>query len=196
MNITDRLFKFRSAIVQVLNRKCQGCGLTSANIRDDEFSCRGGLTNHIIYRAMVIGTSGYSSNALVTLLQLWVSSGTANIDVDSLRLNVDKDCFVPLDTLSDPDCPLLMSVPLPTEPTTNIATTTRQVERTTRLVPITTTEDVSVVSSALEGVLTTGDVGGIIVAIVIIALIVVLLVALLVIIIKWRSTKKPKSYNV
>ena len=174
----------------MLSRKCQGCGLTSANILGDEFSCRG-LTNHIIYRAMIIGTSVYSPIALVSLLQSWVSSGTAYIDVDTLHLKLDEDCDVQLDTLRDPDCPLVTEAP-PTEPPSTPTTTEL---RTTQPPPIKTTEGPRVVSNALEGVLTTGDIGGILVAIVIIALIVVLLVALLVIVIKWRSTTRPKSYN-
>ena len=106
-NVTDRLLKFRGAVVEELNaRVCPSCGLTIANIRDDEFSCHGGLTNRIVYRAMIIGTDTYSAPSLVSLIQSWVTSGSASVTVFSSRLRFDKDCVAFLDTLNDPDCPL------------------------------------------------------------------------------------------
>ena len=106
-NVTDGLLKFRGAVVEELNtRVCPSCGLTIANIRDDEFSCHGGLTNRIVYRAMIIGTDTYSAPSLVSFIQSWVTSGSASVTVFSSRLRFDKDCAAFLDTLNDPDCPL------------------------------------------------------------------------------------------
>lgn len=85
---------------------CPSCGLTVANIRKDEFSCHGGLTDRIVYRAMIIGTDISSAPSLVSLIQSWVASGSASITVFSSRLRFDADCSTILDTLNDPDCPL------------------------------------------------------------------------------------------
>ena len=106
-NVTDSLLKFRGAIIQELNgRVCPSCGLTVPNIRNDEFSCHGGLTNRIVYRAMIIGTDTYSAPSLVSLIQSWVTSGSASVTVFSTRLRLDMDCAAFLDTFNDPDCPL------------------------------------------------------------------------------------------
>ena len=101
--------KFRRAIIEELDaRVCPSCGLTVANIRDDEFSCHGGLTNRIVYRAMIIGTGTYSAPNLVSLIQSWVANGSASVTVFSSRLQVDKDCTTYLDTFNEPDCPLMI----------------------------------------------------------------------------------------
>ena len=77
-----------------------------ANIKDDEFSCRGGITKQIVYRARIVGTDVYSSPGLVSLMQSWVGSGMASIMVQSSRLQLDPTCDTYLDTLQSPDCPL------------------------------------------------------------------------------------------
>lgn len=164
---------------------CPGCGLSLANIRDDEFSCRGGLTNSIVYRAMIIGTDVYNPFDLVSLIQSWVSSGFASIVVQRSHLFLDVDCNAMLDTLSDPDCPLA-------EPPV-MTTSAIPPRRTTQ--PSTTTGRPGVVSNAVASPIRAGVIGGILVATIIAALIAVLLVVLIVTILKWRTSKKKSSYD-
>ena len=172
---------------------CPRCGLTTANIRDDEFSCRGGLTNQIVYRAMIIGTTTSSPSDLVSLIQSWVRGGAANIRLSSgTRLYIDRDCDTPLDTLWDPDCPLptaTTSTPPPTISTTTISTTE----------PDTTAPDTTMQSSGTERsvgdaepVVRGGLIGGVVIAVVIVLLIVVLLVVLIVTIVKWKVALSDK----
>ena len=159
---------------------CSTCGLTTANIWDDEFSCRGGLTSQIIYRTMVIGTSVYSAPGLVSLLESWVASGTASITVLSSRLHLDKDCSTPLDTLSDPDCPLEVEIPTTmriTMPTTAVPmmTTPKEVKETT-----TKPEDKddnlgSIVKPVVGENVRAGEIGGFLVGAIIAILLVVLI---------------------
>ena len=86
---------------------CIDCGLKDADIRDDEFSCRGGLIKHIVYRAAMVGrTQKYNTRALVSQIHSWVVSGSASITVFFHRLHLDKDCKTYLANLSEPDCPL------------------------------------------------------------------------------------------
>ena len=171
---------FRGAVVEEINTMCPSCSLSIANIRDDEFSCHGGLTNQIIYRAMIIGTNSYSPNDLAFLIQSWVSSGYALIVVETSHLFLDKDCSTLLDTLKDPDCPLV----LPPTTTSSVA------PPKTTAPPITTKEKPGVVRNAVGSPLRAGDIGGILVALIIAVLIAVLLIVLVVIFIKWRAFKK------
>ena len=173
---------------------CPRCGLTTANIRDDEFSCRGGLTNQIVYRAMIIGTTTSSPADLVSLIQSWVRGGAANIRVSSdTRLYIDRDCDTPLDTLWDPDCPLSMattSTPPPTISTTTISTTEPDTTA-----PTTTTMQNSGTERSVgdaEPVVRGGLIGGVVIAVVIVLLIVVLLVVLIVTIVKWKVALSDK----
>ena len=177
--------KFRDAIVKEINIMCPSCSLSIANIMGDEFSCRGGLTNQIIYRAMIIGTNTYSPVALVSLIQSWVSTGYASIIVERSRLFLDKDCNTILDTLRDPHCP-------PELPSTTSSMTVP--ETTAPSSTITTTERPSVISEVMESPLRARDIGNMLVALIIALLIAVLVVVLAVTIIKWRAFKK-KSYD-
>ena len=95
-----------NGLAEELAHLCPTCGLTAANIKDNEFSCRGGLTKQIVYRARIVGTDVYSAPGLVSLLQSWVGSGRASIMVQSSRLQLDPTCDAYLDTLQAPDCPL------------------------------------------------------------------------------------------
>ena len=118
-NVTNRQLKFRRAMIDELDaRVYPSCGLTIANIKDDEFSCHGGLTDHIVYRAMIIGTDTYSAPNLVSLIQSWVASGSASVTIFSSRLRFDKDCTTFLDTFNEPDCPLSVE---PQQTTTVVA---------------------------------------------------------------------------
>ena len=95
----------RKGLAQELAQLCTTCDLTAVNIKDDEFSCRGGLTNFIVYRARIVGTDTYSAPGLVSLMQSWVGSSRASIMVQSSHLHLDPTCDTYLDTLQSPDCP-------------------------------------------------------------------------------------------
>ena len=98
------------------------------NILEDHFSCRG-LTNHIVYRAMLVGTGTYGAPAVVSLMDRWVASGSASLSALSTRLHLDKDCVTVLDTLDDPVCPLQTETP------TTTTTTSKSVTKTTTAKP-------------------------------------------------------------
>ena len=98
------MVEVRNGLVQEFSHLCPRCGVTVANIKDDEFSCRGGLTDYIVYRARIVGTDTYSAPGLVSLMQSWVGSGRASIMVQSSRLHLDPTCDIQLDSLYDTDC--------------------------------------------------------------------------------------------
>ena len=102
-NIED-LAQVRDGLVQEFSHLCPRCGVTAANIKDNEFSCRGGLTKQIVYRARIVGTDVYSAPDLVSLMQSWVNSDRASVMVQSSRLHLDPTCSTSLDSLYDTDC--------------------------------------------------------------------------------------------
>ena len=149
---------------------CPTCGLTVANIKDNEFSCRGGLTKQIVYRARIVGTDVYSAPGLVSLMQSWVGSGRASIMVQSSRLHLDSACATSLDTLKSPDCKGRGdSTPKP--PTDSFGK------------PITAPQ------SGSSGGASLGEIGGIAVGGVIIFLLAILIV-LIVVVIMWKMKSK------
>ena len=168
---------------------CSKCHLTRSNIRDDEFSCHGGLTNHIVYRAMIIGTTVYNPRDLLSLIQSWVRSGNASIRVSYTRLYIDQDCDTPLDTLSDPDCP-----PPTPSPITSIGSSTASTETIAEFdttAPSMTTDKsrVGKADTATKPVMIRASViGGASLGIVIVLLFTVLLIQLVVVIIKWKTS--------
>ena len=168
---------------------CPGCHLTRSNIRDDEFSCRGGLTDRIVYRAMIIGTTVYSPRDLLSLIQSWVRSGNASIHILSTRLYIDQDCDTSLDTLGDSDCSLPTTIP-----TTRLSSTTTSTEILTEsdtTAPSMTTKKsgVGITNAAMKPVMIRANmIGGAVLGIVAVLLLVVLLVQLVVIFFKWKSS--------
>ena len=105
--MADKLSLFRRAIISKLNTEvCPICNLSIADISDDEFSCRGGLTKHIVYRGEISGTEMYSAPALIFLIQSWIAGGSASITILSYRLYLDQHCTTLLKDLNEPDCPL------------------------------------------------------------------------------------------
>ena len=141
---------------------CPFCGLTVANIRDDEFSCHGGLTNRIVYRAMIVGTDTYSAPNLVTLIRSWIASGSASITVFSSRLRFDKDCTTFLDTFNEPDCPLYI------EPQ----------QTATAPKPI---ENVDISPGTPPNHVSAGEIGGFLIGAIIIVLLVVLILVIVIV---------------
>ena len=80
----------------------------------------------INYRARIKGTSNYSASDLVALLQSWVQSGEASINIQSIHYNLDQSCETALDNIYALNCgsqPLTLPSPSngtksPTEPPT------------------------------------------------------------------------------
>ena len=168
---------------------CSTCGLTTANIREDEFSCRGGLTNQIVYRAMIIGTEVSSAPYIVSLMESWVASGAASITVLSSRLHLDKDCSTPLDTLNDPDCPLVEAETTTATTATPMTTTKKMV---TTLKPTDKDKGPSVKPIIAETV-NAGEIGGFLIGAIIIILLGVLILVIIIITMRKFKSKSNKE---
>ena len=170
-NNKDNLINVRNGLAEELAHLCQTCDLTTANIKNDEFSCRGGLTKQIVYRARIIGTDTYSAPGLVSLMQSWVGGGRASIMVQSSRLHLDPTCGTSLDTLKAPDCEVVPPVPTdstkPTKPPK---------------------PEVQPFQSGSSGA-SVGEIGGIAVGGVIVVLLAILIV-LIVVVIMWKMKSK------
>ena len=162
---SDKLESVRNGLADELVHLCPTCGLTTANIKDDEFSCRGGLTDYIVYRARIVGTDTYSAPGLVSLMQSWVDSGRASIMVQSSRLHLDPTCDASLDTLKAPDCES------PGEESS------------------TTTESSAEAAAAKTSGASVGEIGGIAVG-VLIAVLLIILIVLVVLVIMWKMKSK------
>ena len=167
---TDNLDSVRNGLAEELAHLCPRCGLTAANIKDNEFSCRhGGLTTQIVYRARIVGTDVYSAPGLVSLMQSWVGSGMASIMVQSSRLHLDPTCDASLDTLKAPDC----------EGSRELSITTTTTTTTEIIIPSVSSESVHNKNVSL------GEIGGITVGILIAALLVII-IALIIAVIIWK----------
>ena len=105
----------------LLNGLCN-CVLTSAHISEGEFSLQNSGSENFMraresaesinYRARIKGTSNYSASDLVALLQSWVQSGEASINIQSIHYNLDQSCETALDNIYALNCgsqPLTLS---------------------------------------------------------------------------------------
>ena len=175
----DNLVNVRNGTAAELAHICGNCGVTAANIKDDEFSCRGGLTKQIVYRARLVGTDVYSAPGLVSLMQSWVGTGRASVRFQSSRLHLDPTCSSSLDTLKSPDCEL------------GGGTRTERPPKPTDFSKPTISDRPQAASQGAvqQGGASAGEIGGIVVGGIIAALLVVLIV-LLVVVIAWKLKSK------
>ena len=179
----DNLDNVRRGLSEELVHLCPTCGLTPANIKEDEFSCRGGLTKQIVYRGRIVGTEVYSATGLISLIQSWVASGRASLMIQSSRLHVDPTCLASLDSLRSSDCPIT-SQPITTAGSAPVTKTTQEGK------PETSTnkpdkQPIPGLSAAARG----GEIGGIFVGSLIVILLTVLIVLLaLVMLKKWKPS--------
>ena len=183
-NSTEKLYQVSKALAVELAHLCPTCGVTVANIKDDEFSCRGGLTNFIIFRARIVGTDVYSAPGLVSIMQSWVGNGRASIAIQSSsRLHLDASCPTSLDTLRSPDCPFVSPPAVTTtmgKPETK--TTMKKPEGTTTKQPPSSETKTGLSASARAG-----EIGGIFVGVLVVILLAVVIVLLAMILLKrWK----------
>ena len=184
-NSSDKLLQVRKALTEELAHICPACNLTVANIKNNEFSCRGGLTKYIIYRARMVGTDVYSALGLVSLMQTWVSTGTASISVrSSSRLHLDASCPTSLDTLRSADCPMVSP---PVVVSTDEKPVTKTTEENKKPEVTSKPEDGSQRGIGLSSAARSGEIGGIFVGSLVVILLAVLIVMLAIVMMKkWR----------
>lgn len=176
-NTTEKLLQVRKGLAEELTHICPSCGLTFANIKDDEFSCRGGLTNYIIYRARIVGNDMYSAPGLVSVVQTWVATGTASISVQSTsRLHLDPTCPTSLDTLRSPDCPMAPDIKTTEEKKPEVTTSKPDKGRS---------------GQSAAAAASAGEVGGIIIGALIVILLVVLIVVVSIFMMRRWKSKVP-----
>ena len=140
-------------IFDYLKKGCN-CGFTDANIETGFFSC-GQKDHQIIYRAHILGIANYSATDLVTLLQNWILTNRAFVTLNNFRMQLDPTCPTKLDTLDDPECPIIDITTVPTQTTPTVAMTTTRSVATKKGIPLKETE------KPPEGGNKEGQVGGV-----------------------------------
>ncbi len=86
-----------------VNQLCS-CGLTSQHITEGGLQCFASPTE-ATYRAKINGTSTNSSLDIIAYLEEWILSGTAGVQVQGFRFDLDSSCLpVAIRSFSDPQC--------------------------------------------------------------------------------------------
>ncbi len=98
----------KNAIATEINNLCS-CGFTAKHLQNSIFSCSG-LVKQIVYRTRIFGTSTYSAQDLVSLIQAWVDRG-AKITPGHFSFDLDVTCSSYLDSFRSPDCDSEVSTP-------------------------------------------------------------------------------------
>lgn len=104
---------------------CGKCGISADIIEKPTFACFPESPSYVTYRATLKGTSLTKSGSLISLLEKWVSSGTATIIVTGVLLLVDNGCVVIISSLSERECspnqpPVTNTTINPTHPSTAV----------------------------------------------------------------------------
>ena len=172
-------------IASILNTRCN-CGLTLAHISQGEFSCQKSESDKSInYRARIKGTSNRSAIDLVALLQSWVQSGAASINIQSVRYGVHPNCKTALDNIHALNCGISPLTPPPPSPSTKPPT-----EPVTEPPTKGATEDKNVGTEHNSGGSNSAQVGGIIIGGIIAGALLALLILIVAFIILWKKSPK------
>ena len=171
----------RESILQTLNdRLCSSCGSPSITLHS-LIGC--------VYRARIVGTDNTSAGDFVKLLQDWVSSSSAMLDIDRNFIAVDSSCPTLLDT------PAIVECTRADETTVTTATTGSTAEVT--YVP-TTSPEIVIISAGQQqqngGSINKAEVGGLVIGVIIIVLLVIFVILLVLLLVRtfYHRDSTPK----
>jgi len=100
------------AIALQLRQQCQ-CSFTEAYIAGGELSC-GNEASDVIFRARLFATQDASNIMLISILEQWVTSATASIVIQGIRLELDPACTVEIQSFTETICLVQSAVTTPT----------------------------------------------------------------------------------
>ena len=100
---TAKLNDINNEVVQNINQRCQ-CGFSAECITEGAFQCFESSDQQVTFRARLHGTAQVTSSQLVAYLEIFVSRTDSTIAVQGLRLDVDRSCFIVINSFGDPQC--------------------------------------------------------------------------------------------
>ena len=110
-----KLEHITAAVVKQLQTSCGKCA--PEMIDNQFFVCYPESPSHVTYRARLEGTSERGSDYLISLIEDWVRGGPGVI-VTGVLMTVDSHCSVAISSLSEGECPPLITEPSPLPDTT------------------------------------------------------------------------------
>ena len=163
------------------------CALTPTHVTDEVLSCRAEAVHQTVYRGRILGSDSYSATGLVSLLQSWVQGGAAALTIDAARLQLDTTCDATLDNGDSPACPPPLPVASSTPPSpSGCLTQTVTVYNTVLASP----DSVASESTPQSGLLSGGEIGGLIIGVIVALLLLVFIALLLVVLVKAGAARK------
>ena len=101
----SKLNDIANRVVQNMNQHCQ-CGISAELITEGAFQCFENSDHQVTFRARLHGTAQITSSQLLTYLETFVVKGNSSttIAVQGVRLDVDNNCPVAINSFSDPQC--------------------------------------------------------------------------------------------
>ena len=91
------------ALTKAVSTLCN-CSFSSKFLRTGKFRCWNS-PSEVTYRTSVVGMATYNSSQLVGLIESWVRSEVAMVDVGRISLQVlSSECGVGLSSLSEGEC--------------------------------------------------------------------------------------------
>lgn len=160
----EKLAEIQQSVTTEVWKTCPTCDSHISYIQNGEFSCPGGAdSNNVLYRAILFGNMPVCDE-LVVIVNEWIQSSQASLNVQSSRLQVIKNCMVEIESFeSELDC------------------------------PVPTTEEGGALRASSNNLTVVGAVAGIVGGIILIS-VVVLVIAILVIIKKKKQKRLVYNY--
>lgn len=103
----DKLVEIQQSVIAEVWKTCPTCDSHISFIHDGEFSCPGGEdSNNVLYRAILFGNKPVCDE-LVVIVNEWVQSSQASLNVQNSLLQVAQNCMVEIESFeSELDCPV------------------------------------------------------------------------------------------
>ena len=103
----EKLIEIQQSVTTEVWKTCPTCDSHISYIQDGEFSCPSGAdSKDVLYRATLFGNMPVCDE-LVVIVNEWVQSSQASLNVQSSLLQVVQNCVVEIESFeSELDCPV------------------------------------------------------------------------------------------
>ena len=173
----------QNSLVRSLNSICSSCAVSSLAIQAPILTCNSTAVDQAVFSSRIVGTNNISSHNLINLLQDWVLTETATVNVDGEDYQIDSTCPTFLDSQTAPVCTTVAILTTVTALTSSSTTPSIGSPSTTGSPSpsrsLHTTTNPVVIVSEQKGGMSSAAIGGLVIGVIIALLLVVFIVLLI-----------------
>ena len=98
----EKVVEFTAILQEQIEQRCQ-CGFIPDHITEGAFQCLGD-PDHVTFRARIHIIETAVISELITSIEDWIEDPVTTIIIDGLRLRLDQNCPIVIESVNDPGC--------------------------------------------------------------------------------------------